>query len=160
MSWKDEEKYLRWLDAPLGIVPAEKESAYWAQVDAITEDAGQLLFPYVRDGRLIFVFPYCLDEQQEPYNTLDGLTLSPKDKSGPHGIGISDHALQQGDDYAMGVLLHELAHIDFDGYGHGQEFIRQFKGFLDRFNEATGRSIQDVTDWELERQLEAGDWSG
>jgi hypothetical protein len=144
MRWKNEKLYIDRL-LNIGIIPARKDADQRRQLDEVLQVACPLLFPYVTAGRLVFIFPYKLDDQTPQYCRMDGLCLSPECKAGPHAVGISDHALHRGRDYATSVLFHELAHIEHDG--HDFEFVDCLNSLIDHYNRATGRAIKDETDY-------------
>lgn len=92
---------------------------------------------------------YCYDQQQQ-LPTLaknDGFSsVSEHQKDGRRvaSIGISIQAMQQGDECAVMVLLHELTHI-LSSYPaeHGRTFHQTLDKLIARYNTATGAKIKN-----------------
>jgi len=93
-----------------------------------------LIQPYVRSGRLIYIFAYDRAAQPAPFNGLAGFQFGKV-------IGVSVEALKGkwGRDYAVGVLLHEIAHLKISG--HTQEFYLHLGSLLDWYFRKTGRDL-------------------
>lgn len=64
-----------------------------------------------------------------------------------HLFGIASEAIEQGSDYSVMVLLHELAHaIVHAAHDHDTTFHTVLDGLIDRFNRATGSHIANDYD--------------
>lgn len=124
-----------------GIIPLDHYAIrQHEQLDNIIRLCAPLIRPYVRSNHLIFIFPYDRTAQPAPFAGCAGL------QTGNHRtavIGIAAEVLQGkwGQDYAVYVMLHEIAHMEYDG--HGPEFISHLDGLIARFNRATGRNIKN-----------------
>ena len=57
-------------------------------------------------------------------------------------IGISVDGLDTGHDYAVLLILHELCHV-LDSGNHDWHYHSALSGLIDRYNEATGRSVRN-----------------
>lgn len=96
---------------------------------------------------LSLVYVYDQREQPESISPNDGYSsVSERQTDGRRvaSIGISIQALHRGDEYAVMVLLHELAHI-LRSYpvDHGQEFHQTLDKLIVRYNVATGAKIEN-----------------
>ena len=97
----------------------------------------------------ILALVYVYDQHQQPANLAKNDGYSSVSKRQTDGrrvasIGVSIQALQQGDEYAVMVLLHELTHI-LSSYPaeHGTEFHRTLDKLIARYNAATGAKIEN-----------------
>ena len=100
----------------------------------------------------VTLFIYRRSEQTAPADGCEGKTLSFKNSQTggfDYALGISVEAMEMGDDYAAGTMLHELSHMDISKQNneHGELFKQCVSDHVRRYEQETGKDLSkyDVT---------------
>ncbi len=100
-------------------------------------------------GALSAIYLYRQSEQAtERLRKCDGIIWKDVTTDGNgtlYAVGISLEAVEQGKTYTQFLFIHELAHIlaPCASDEHGPQFRREMARLLDRFNRATGSTLED-----------------
>ncbi len=100
-------------------------------------------------GLLSAIYLYRQSEQAtERLRKCDGIIWKDVTTDGNgtlYAVGLSVEAVEKGEAYVQFLFLHELAHIPAPCAPdeHGPQFRREMARLLDRFNRATGSTLED-----------------
>ena len=162
MAYGDKQNIMRdWLKSQ-GVVFSEGGEYRPLIVACIGETA--TIFPDLFD-RLADCYIYDQGEQQYADGKKNDAVMwyhTPPNESTMYAIGISIAAAAEGESYLLLCILHELAHvenvIDCGKSDHTSRFHHCLNDLIEKFNKATGRSIENDLDG-LQMRYDSRAWT-
>ena len=138
MYWPRKAEAIKKLRQFAGVVPLSHFAAgQKAWFDYVVKACTIFWQPYMRSGKLIYIHLYNRQEQGRPFNEFYGICNHYWDNTVT--IGLSTDALDAGRYCAIVTLLHEIAHLKYEG--HERDFDNHFNEILVRYNRISGSHI-------------------
>lgn len=138
------------------IIPSTDKAANKALRDCIVDLVDGGLEHYLLNANIkqVFVYGEATRDAVDVLNGTDGVCYWMTKTANPACmIGICERAINQGRDYLMGVLLHELAHgmMRFDDEEHSFAFYVLVDALASQVNDTLGTDIHpDYNDMDVE----------